>query len=38
MKNWDYTYSMETILIGLKDKMANSTNKSKPQPAEGDMY
>ena len=38
MNNWDASYSMETILIGLRDKMASSTNKSKPQPAEGDMY
>ena len=38
MNNWSPTYSMETILISLKDKMASSTNKSKPQPAEGDNY
>ena len=38
MDNWDPSYSMETILIGLKDKMANSTNKSKAQPADGEMF
>ena len=38
MKNWDPSYSMETILIGLKDKMASSTNKNKPQPQDGEMY
>ena len=38
MKNWNAEHGMENILIGLKDKMANSSNKSLPQPAEGDMY
>eukprot|EP00345_Euplotes_harpa_P016335 CAMPEP_0168345724 /NCGR_PEP_ID=MMETSP0213-20121227/17758_1 /TAXON_ID=151035 /ORGANISM="Euplotes harpa, Strain FSP1.4" /LENGTH=141 /DNA_ID=CAMNT_0008354063 /DNA_START=1 /DNA_END=426 /DNA_ORIENTATION=+ len=38
IKNWDSSYSMEKILTGLRERMANSTNKSKPQPAEGDMY
>ncbi|CAI2380573.1 unnamed protein product [Moneuplotes crassus] len=36
--NWDSSYSMEAVLIGLKDKMASSTNKSKPQPADGEMF
>ena len=38
MNHWDSSYSMEKILSGLKDKMANSTNKSKPQPAEGENF
>ena len=36
--NWDLSYSMEHILIGLKHKMANSANKSLAQPADGEMY
>ena len=38
MDNWDSSYSMETILIGLKNKMASSANKNLQQPAEGDMF
>ena len=38
MGNWDPSYSMEAILLGLKDKMTNSNNKSKAQPGEGEMF
>ncbi len=38
MDNWDPSYSMESVLIALKDKMSSSTNKSTPQPADGEMF
>ena len=34
--NWKTDYSMEKILIGLKNEMI--ANKKLPQPAEGDMF
>lgn len=34
--NWNSTYTMEKILIGLKNEMI--ANKKLPQPADGDMY
>ena len=34
--NWKADYTMEKVLIGLKNEMI--TNKKLPQPAEGDMY
>lgn len=35
-KNWNPAYTMEKILIGLKNEMIS--NKKLPQPADGDMY
>jgi ubiquitin-conjugating enzyme E2 variant len=34
--NWNPTYTMEKILIGLKNEMIS--NKKLAQPADGDMY
>jgi len=34
--NWNNTYTMEKILIGIKNEMIN--NKKSPQPADGDMF
>merc|ERR1719198_769195 len=34
--NWNNTYTMEKVLIGLKNEMI--ANKKLPQPADGDMY
>jgi hypothetical protein len=34
--NWNNTYTMEKILIGIKNEMIN--NKKLPQPADGDMF
>ena len=36
--NWSSAESMETALIGIFKEMQSSSNKSKPQPAEGEMY
>ena len=35
-KNWNPEYTMEKILIGLKNEMQQ--NKKAPQPADGDMF
>ena len=35
-RNWNSTYTMEKILITLKNEMI--ANKKAPQPADGDMY
>ena len=35
-KNWNPDYTMEKILIGLKNEMIS--NKKAPQPADGDMF
>ena len=35
-KSWKDDYNLETILVTLRKEM--SSNKSLPQPAEGDMY
>jgi hypothetical protein len=35
-KNWDANYTMEKVLIGLKNEMI--ANKKAAQPADGDMY
>jgi ubiquitin-protein ligase len=35
-KNWNPAYTMEKILIGIKNEMVN--NKKLAQPADGDMY
>ena len=35
-KNWNPEYTMEKILIGLKNEMIN--NKKLAQPADGDMF
>ena len=35
-KNWNPEYTMEKILIGLKNEMIS--NKKAPQPADGDMF
>jgi ubiquitin-conjugating enzyme E2 variant len=35
-KNWNSSYTMEKVLIGLKNEMI--ANKKLPQPADGDMY
>ena len=37
-KNWDPSYSMETVLLGLKDKMQSPANKNKSQPPDGEMF
>ena len=34
--NWNGSYDMEKILIGLKNEMI--AHKKLPQPADGDMY
>ena len=34
--NWDPNYTMEKVLIGLKNEMIK--NKKAAQPADGDMY
>lgn len=35
-KNWNPAYTMEKVLIGLKNEMV--ANKKLQQPADGDMY
>jgi ubiquitin-conjugating enzyme E2 variant len=35
-QNWKPEYTMEKILIGIKNEMI--ANKKAPQPAEGDMF
>jgi ubiquitin-protein ligase len=35
-KNWSPTYTMEKVLIGIKNEMIQ--NKKLAQPADGDMY
>ena len=35
-KNWNKSYTLEKVLIGIKNEMIN--NKKLPQPADGDMY
>ena len=34
--NWNPAYSLEKVLIGIKNEMVN--NKKAPQPADGDMF
>lgn len=34
--NWNPAYTLEKILIGIKNEMVN--NKKLPQPADGDMF
>ena len=36
LAQWDKSYTLEKILIGLKNEMI--ANKKLPQPADGDMY
>eukprot|EP00331_Platyophrya_macrostoma_P006749 CAMPEP_0176424832 /NCGR_PEP_ID=MMETSP0127-20121128/11055_1 /TAXON_ID=938130 /ORGANISM="Platyophrya macrostoma, Strain WH" /LENGTH=144 /DNA_ID=CAMNT_0017805931 /DNA_START=28 /DNA_END=462 /DNA_ORIENTATION=+ len=38
LKNWNKTYSIETILTNLKNEMASSANKKLVQPKEGECY
>ena len=35
-KNWNASYTMEKVLIGIKNEMIQ--NKKLAQPADGDMY
>ena len=35
-KSWNPDYTMEKVLIGLKNEMIS--NKKAPQPADGDMF
>eukprot|EP00828_Plagiopyla_frontata_P041117 TRINITY_DN576_c0_g2_i1.p2 TRINITY_DN576_c0_g2~~TRINITY_DN576_c0_g2_i1.p2 ORF type:complete len:143 (+),score=30.09 TRINITY_DN576_c0_g2_i1:202-630(+) len=36
--NWNKKYTMETILVGLKNEMNSGANKKLSQPAEGTTY
>ena len=36
--SWSDAESMETALIGIYKEMQSSANKSKAQPADGEMY
>mmetsp|Transcript_121526 Transcript_121526/g.170984 ORF Transcript_121526/g.170984 Transcript_121526/m.170984 type:complete len:144 (+) Transcript_121526:77-508(+) len=38
LKNWQKSYSIETILTGLKNEMASSANRKLNQPSEGSTY
>ncbi|ANQ07719.1 Ubiquitin-conjugating enzyme E2 [Plasmodium coatneyi] len=38
LKNWNRNYTIETILIALRQEMLSSANKRLPQPNEGEMY
>jgi len=38
LKNWQKSYSIETILTGLKNDMASSSNRKLPQPGENEKY
>ena len=35
---WRREYTLETILTSLRQEMASSANRRKPQPAEGECY
>jgi len=35
-KNWNPAYTMEKVLIAIKNEMIK--NKKAPQPADGDMF
>ena len=35
---WSPSESMETALIGLYNEMTSGSNKSRPQPGEGETY
>ncbi len=36
--SWSDKESMETALIGIYNEMTSGSNKSNPQPGEGEMY
>ncbi|SPJ08487.1 ubiquitin-conjugating enzyme E2, putative [Plasmodium sp. DRC-Itaito] len=38
LKNWNRNYTIETILIALRQEMLSSANKRLPQPNEGEVY
>ncbi|ETW51480.1 hypothetical protein PFMALIP_00456 [Plasmodium falciparum MaliPS096_E11] len=38
LKNWNRNYTIETILISLRQEMLSSANKRLPQPNEGEVY
>ncbi|KJP89735.1 hypothetical protein AK88_00695 [Plasmodium fragile] len=38
LKNWNRNYTIETILIALRQEMLSSVNNRLPQPNEGEMY
>lgn len=38
LKNWKRSYTMEIVLLELRNAMASAANKKLPQPAEGSCY
>eukprot|EP01016_Furgasonia_blochmanni_P045518 TRINITY_DN6433_c0_g1_i12.p2 TRINITY_DN6433_c0_g1~~TRINITY_DN6433_c0_g1_i12.p2 ORF type:complete len:121 (-),score=13.06 TRINITY_DN6433_c0_g1_i12:676-1038(-) len=38
LKNWSKSYTLETILVGLKNEMGSAANKKKSQPGEGETF
>ncbi|CXH99999.1 ubiquitin-conjugating enzyme E2, putative [Plasmodium berghei] len=38
LKNWNRSYTIETILIALRQEMLSSANKRLSQPNEGESY
>ncbi|KNC35676.1 ubiquitin-conjugating enzyme E2 [Plasmodium falciparum RAJ116] len=38
LKNWNRNYTIETILISLRQEMLSRANKRLPQPNEGEVY
>mmetsp|Transcript_934 Transcript_934/g.843 ORF Transcript_934/g.843 Transcript_934/m.843 type:complete len:144 (-) Transcript_934:271-702(-) len=38
LKNWQKSYSLETVLTALKNEMASSSNRKLAQPPEGACY
>jgi len=38
LKQWDRSYTMETVLSEIRRDMASPTNRKLPQPPEGSMY
>jgi len=36
--NWNASYTLETVLVALRNEMASSQNKKLPQPPEGSTY
>eukprot|EP01015_Nassula_variabilis_P006549 TRINITY_DN149_c0_g1_i3.p1 TRINITY_DN149_c0_g1~~TRINITY_DN149_c0_g1_i3.p1 ORF type:complete len:145 (-),score=17.11 TRINITY_DN149_c0_g1_i3:87-521(-) len=38
LKNWNKTYSIETVLVNLKNELQSSVNKKLAQPPEGTTF
>eukprot|EP01016_Furgasonia_blochmanni_P024645 TRINITY_DN265_c0_g1_i10.p1 TRINITY_DN265_c0_g1~~TRINITY_DN265_c0_g1_i10.p1 ORF type:complete len:221 (+),score=41.29 TRINITY_DN265_c0_g1_i10:66-728(+) len=38
LKNWSKSYTIETVLVNLKNEMNSAANRKKPQPGEGETF